>query len=63
MAGWLMANGRASSVTEASPSVRRRMIARRVGSASAMNMASSCVSLGSPAAGADVGPPPRSSCA
>ena len=46
MAGWLMANGRASSVTVASPAVRRRRMARRVGSASAMNVASSWASLG-----------------
>jgi hypothetical protein len=51
MAGWLMENGRASSVTVASPAVKRRMMARRVGSASAMNMASSWASLGGSEAG------------
>src|SRR3989442_13042676 len=40
MAGWLIANGSASSVTEAWPDASRARIARRVGSASAANVAS-----------------------
>ena len=39
MAGMLMSNGWASSVTVASPRDRRARIARRVGSASAANVA------------------------
>jgi hypothetical protein len=35
MAGWLMANGLASSATDASPDASRARIARLVGSASA----------------------------
>ena len=42
MAGWLTAKGSASSVTEASPFIRRARIARRVGSARALKVASSC---------------------
>jgi hypothetical protein len=38
MAGMLISNGSASSVTEASPDVRRARIARRVGSASAAKL-------------------------
>src|SRR5687768_3292459 len=40
MAGWLMSNGWASSVTDASPRARRARMARLVGSASARNVAS-----------------------
>src|SRR5690606_10875470 len=40
IAGWLMSNGVASSETEASPSANRARMARRVGSASAANVAS-----------------------
>src|SRR5207244_11958687 len=40
IAGWLMANGCASSATDASPEASRARIARRVGSASAANVAS-----------------------
>ena len=39
MAGMLMSNGSASSVTVASPYDRRARIARRVGSARAANVA------------------------
>src|SRR5882672_87023 len=46
MAGWLIANGSASSVTDASPEARRARIARRVGSARAANVASSWSELG-----------------
>jgi hypothetical protein len=40
MAGWLIANGLASSVTDASPEASRASIARRVRSASAANVLS-----------------------
>src|SRR5260370_36765577 len=40
MAGWLIGNGLASWVTDASPDARRARMARRVGSASAANVAS-----------------------
>src|SRR5215510_6882383 len=40
IAGWLIANGSASSVTDASPGARRARRARRGGSASARNVAS-----------------------
>src|SRR6185437_658599 len=40
IAGWVIANGSASSITGASPAARRARIARRVGSASAENVAS-----------------------
>src|SRR5579862_7027914 len=47
IAGILIANGSASSVTDASPSARRDRIARRVGSASAENVAlSASVAVG-----------------
>src|SRR5439155_436365 len=41
-AGWLMANGLASSVTDACPAASRARIARRVGSARAAKVASRC---------------------
>jgi hypothetical protein len=41
MAGWLIANGADSSVTDAAPVASRARIARRVGSARAANVASS----------------------
>ena len=41
IAGWLIANGSASSLTVASPEASRARIARRVGSASAAKVASS----------------------
>src|SRR5256885_616647 len=41
IAGWLIANGRASSLTDVSPRARRARIARRVGSARAVKTASS----------------------
>jgi len=40
-----MANGLASSVTEASPSISRARIARRVGSANAAKVASSWAAI------------------
>src|SRR5207244_6652509 len=40
IAGWLIANGSASSVTDALPDARRARIARRVGSARAAKMVS-----------------------
>jgi len=40
IAGWLIANGAASSLTEASPAASRARIARRVGSARAAKVAS-----------------------
>src|SRR5260221_31017 len=42
MAGWDMEKGLASSFTEASPEARRARMARRVGSARAAKVASSC---------------------
>jgi hypothetical protein len=48
IAGWLIANGAASSVTVASPDASRARIARRVGSASAANVESSSSDLISP---------------
>ena len=45
MAGWLISNGAASSITVASPLASRARIARRVGSASAANVRSSRASL------------------
>jgi hypothetical protein len=50
MAGWVMANGWASSVTVASPRARRARIALRVGSAMAEKAASRFGTLLMPAA-------------
>src|SRR5262249_40321488 len=41
MAGWLISNGSASSITEASPCAKRARMARRVGSARAAKVTSS----------------------
>jgi hypothetical protein len=48
IAGWLMWNGAANSVTVASPDASRARIARRVGSADAANVASSRSGLAYP---------------
>jgi hypothetical protein len=45
IAGWLMSNGAASSITVAWPDASRARIARLVGSASAANVASSSSEL------------------